>query len=253
MSGKPRAALMAFALLLAISGTARAQPVVVLDPGHGGANPGAPGSVPGILEKDVTLAIAHRVAARLSARGITVLLTRDGDHNLSLRLRGARANAAGADVFVSIHCNATPAHDARGFETYLLSAAAASVKARALRGVAGDGHPGMSPAVAQTLRDVERGLAITGAARLAATIQAHLARVRGHALDRGVRRGAMHVLLGANMPAVLVEVGFIDHPSEGRALADPAIQRRIGDALAAAIADHLAANRVVLADASSRP
>lgn len=247
MYEKVAAAVLGLAMVSA-SSMALARPTVVIDPGHGGANPGAPGVMPGVLEKDVTLAIAHRVAEGLEARGIDVILTREGDDNLSLRLRAARANAVGADAFVSIHTNASADHDVRGFETFVLSSRAASVQASALRAAAGDVRPGIDPEIAAIIRDVERNLAIDNAADLAATIQQHLGEVRGKALDRGVRRGAMHVLFGATMPAVLVEVGFIDHPVEGRKLAQAATRDQIGDAIAAAIAKEVVAS----ANASSR-
>jgi N-acetylmuramoyl-L-alanine amidase len=90
------------------------------------------------------------------------------------------------------------------------------------------------------LDDVERGAAQWESAELALAIQRELREVRGGAGDRGVRQESQHVLLGATMPAVLVEVGFIDHPLEGRELADPAVQARIADAIAAGIRSQLA-------------
>src|SRR5262245_32831357 len=90
---------------------------VVIDPGHGGSNTGAPGRN-GALEKQVTLAIARSLAKRLAAESVDVVLTRDRDVYLTLRERSRRANAAHADVFVSLHANATPDHGRRGVETY---------------------------------------------------------------------------------------------------------------------------------------
>jgi N-acetylmuramoyl-L-alanine amidase len=217
----------------------RSGPLVVLDPGHGGSNPGARGAVDGVHEKQVTLALAERVAARLEARGIEVHLTRDRDRTMTLRQRVADANQRAADLFVSIHANASPARTQRGFETFVLTPGGVDVDGRALRAETGTPRGELDAATALVLDDVERGAAQWEAAELAATVQDRLRAVRGDGGDRGVRQDAHHVLLGATMPAVLVEVGFVDHPIEGRELADPAVQDEIAGALADAIAAQL--------------
>ena len=215
---------------------ARERPVVVLDPGHGGSNPGAKGAVEGVHEKQVTLALAGKVAAALEARGIEVHLTRDGDRTMTLRERVAEANRRAADLFVSIHANASPSRVQRGYETFVLTPAGVDVDGRALRGGTGTPRAGIDEATALVLDDVERGAAQWEAAELAAAMQDRLREVRGGEGDRGVRQDAHHVLLGATMPAVLVEVGFVDHPIEGRELVDPAVQDEIAGAIADAIA-----------------
>src|SRR5689334_20098046 len=106
---------------VAAAASPRVRPWVVLDSGHGGSNPGAAGSVPGVVEKQVTLAVARRVRDRLTARGLDVVMTRDDDRMLTLRQRAARADALAADVFVSIHANASPSRSQRGYETYVLT------------------------------------------------------------------------------------------------------------------------------------
>ncbi len=214
-------------------------PLVVIDPGHGGTNDGAPGAVPGLFEKTLTLSLARQLEERLVARGFAVELTRRDDVYLTLRQRMDRANQLGADLLISIHANATPQHAQRGFETFVLSKRAVDVDSRALRNEDGAVRPGVDRRTARVLDEVERGQAVADAADLAVAIQKELALVRGSAGDRGVKQEAQHVLLGATMPAVLVEVGFIDHPIEGRELADPAVQRRIADALARAISEQL--------------
>jgi N-acetylmuramoyl-L-alanine amidase len=218
----------------------RARPVVVLDPGHGGSNPGARGAVEGVHEKQVTLAIARRVAELLELRGVDAHLTRDRDRTMTLRERVADANARAADLFVSIHANASVARTQRGFETFVLTPAGVDIDARALRAETGTPREGVDPAIALVLDDVERGAAQWEAAELAATMQDHLREVRGAEGDRGVRQDAHHVLLGATMPAVLVEVGFVDHPIEGREVADPDAQERIAQAIADAVVEQLA-------------
>ncbi len=217
----------------------RDHPLVVIDPGHGGSNAGAKGSVPGVHEKIVTLAIAKEIATQLEARGVEVVLTREADRTMTLRQRMAEANARAADVFVSVHANASDARTQRGFETFVLDPAGVDVDARALRAETGTPRPGIDAATAAILDDVERGASEWEAAELAAAVQDNLAAVRGKDGDRGVRQDAHHVLLGATMPAVLVEVGFVDHPIEGREVADPAVQTKIATAIAEAIAAQL--------------
>lgn len=230
--------------LLARPGAARAQaaatapharPLVVIDAGHGGSNRGAAGTLAGVFEKQLTLTLARQVRDRLVAHGLDVVLTRDRDATLTLRQRVALANQRAADLFVSIHANASPERVQRGFETFVLTAAGVDVDGRALRSETGTPRTAVDGATALVLDDLERGASQWEAAELAAAMQRGLRGVRGAAGDRGVRQDAHHVLLGATMPAVLVEVGFIDHPIEGRELAEPAVQRAIADAIAAAI------------------
>ncbi len=217
----------------------RARPIVVIDPGHGGSNAGASGTA-GVSEKQLTLVLARAVREALVGRGIEVVLTRDRDTTLTLRQRVAAANRRGADLFVSIHGNASPERVQRGFETFVLTAGGVDVDGRALRSETGTPRPGLDDATASILDDVERGACQWEAAELAAAVQRELRAIRGAAGDRGVRQDAHHVLLGATMPAVLVEVGFIDHPIEGQELARPAVQAAIAAALAQAISSQLA-------------
>jgi N-acetylmuramoyl-L-alanine amidase len=235
---------MRFALavtVVAVSGVASAggrHPHVVLDPGHGGSNLGAQGF--GIREKQLTLEVASLVAARLREHGIEVDLTRTADRTLTLRQRVEVANQASADVFVSIHANASPTRAQRGYETYVLTARGLDIDGRALRSDSPAPRPGVPSDVALVLDDVERGASQWEAAELASRVQSSLQSVRGADGNRGVRQDAHHVLLGATMPAVLVEIGFIDHPIEGKQLIDPAVQSQLAAAIASAIEDQLA-------------
>ncbi|ACY13204.1 N-acetylmuramoyl-L-alanine amidase family protein [Haliangium ochraceum] len=239
------AALLVLAVLggtLAVPSRAAAEPapvapLVVIDPGHGGTNSGAPGAVPGLHEKQVTLAIARLLWRELSERGYRVVLTRDRDIYLTLRQRVRLANRVGADVFLSIHANATPSHDRRGYETFVLPPSAVDVDSRALRLGDGPVRAGVDHDTALLLDDLERGAALESAAALAAAVQTQMRAVRGPEGDRGVRQGAMDVLMGATMPAVLIEVGFIDHPVEGHELASAAVRKRIARALADAVSE----------------
>lgn len=223
-----------------VSVPALAGPLVVLDPGHGGSNAGARGAVPSLHEKQLTLAIATQVAAKLRDHGVSVELTRTDDRTLTLRQRVEHADRVNADLFVSIHANASLTRTQRGYETYVLTTKGVDVDARALRAEAMTPRPGLDPDVALVLDDVERGAAQWEAADLAARMQRSIKDRRGPEGDRGVRQDSEHVLLGATMPAVLVEVGFIDHPIEGKQLADPAVQAQLAAAIAEAIEDRLA-------------
>jgi N-acetylmuramoyl-L-alanine amidase len=232
------------ALLLA----ARPAPafVAVIDPGHGGEKDGAV-SVEGKREKDIALEIARLLKRRLEKQGARVILTRTADQSVELARRAALANAEKADLFVSIHLNSAPgpgASRARGVETYFLSADAtdASATAVAARENADRlaGEPEVDPAdvVGGILADLEDTENLAASSRLAQAI--HGAVVRGtRAPDRGVKQAPFYVLAGARMAAVLVELGFVSHPEEGRELGKAARQ----DALARAIADGVAAWR----------
>jgi N-acetylmuramoyl-L-alanine amidase len=209
-------------------------PLVVIDPGHGGTNSGAPG-LHG-HEKEVTLAISRRLKSELEGRGIAAVLTRTDDRYLTLRQRSELANELGAELFVSIHANASLKPGQRGFETYVLSRRAVDVDARALRADSGRPRLGLDRETSRILDDIERGTAQPAAADLARSINRHLGKARGRRADRGVKQESMHVLLGATMPAVLVEVGFMDDPVEGRELFEPEVQARIASALADGIA-----------------
>lgn len=217
----------------------RDRPLVVIDPGHGGSNAGATGAAPGVHEKQLTLALATQLAAELERRGIEVRLTRTGDRTMTLRQRVAVANDAAADLFVSVHANASAARTQRGFETFVLTPAGVDVDGRALRSDTGTPRPGVADDVARVLDDVERGAIQWEAAELAAAVQTELRAVRGADGDRGVRQDAHHVLIGATMPAVLVEVGFIDHPIEGRELLEPSTQAALVQAMADGIASQV--------------
>ena len=233
-----------FVFAIALGGAAVAgprKPVVVLDPGHGGSNPGAQGAVANLREKQLTLEIANMVATQLREHGIDVELTRTDDRTLTLRQRVEVADRIPADLFVSIHANASPTRSQHGFETFVLTSKGVDVDGRALRSDTVTQRPaGIDPEIALVLDDVERGAAQWEAADLAARMQHAIHDRRGAEGDRGVRQDAHHVLLGATMPAVLVEVGFIDHPIEGKQLADPAVQAQLATAIAESIEDQLA-------------
>jgi len=239
-----RAALLALALAARAPVAAPAPVfVAVVDPGHGGEKDGALGP-DGLREKDLTLQIARRVAARLRKQGGRVVLTRTADRSVGLAERAALANAENADLFVSIHLNALPGAArlrARGVETYFLSADATDASATAVAArenadrLAGEPEPDPRDPVSGILRDLADTDALAGSSRLAYAIHERLVTRLG-AEDRGVKQAPFYVLAGAKMPAVLVEVGFVSNPREARQLADPAHQERVAEAIAEAIA-----------------
>ena len=235
--------LRALVLLAALSGSAAAAPFrVVLDAGHGGSNTGSPGIVEGVYEKRFTLALTRRVAEKLAAHpGIEVVMTRTGDRYLSLRERVRLANRAGGDLFLSLHANASPGGNQRGHETWILTPEALTVDARAMRH--GDGPArSVDSALAALLDDLERGAAAAPSARLAALVDGRLTDVWGPGTSRGVRQGAMDVLIGLTMPGALVEVGFFDHPEDGPRLLTHDTREKLADALVRAILDFRASS-----------
>jgi N-acetylmuramoyl-L-alanine amidase len=250
------------ALLLCLSAAAAAEPrrplVVVLDPGHGGAYPhdGAHGRG-GLVEKDVALSVALRTKEAMEEAGVTVVLTREADGDLPLPRRAQIANEAGADLFLSIHCNSMPKLKdrllTRGVETYFLSPDPTDSDARLLAEIenaGSDAAPAKSAdAVGGILADLALGQARKDSARLAEIVQRRMvrdARISGH----GVRQAPFAVLAGTRMPSALVEIGFISHPLEGRLLGKERHQKAIARALAAAVreyADDVLARRLVSA------
>lgn len=221
-----------------------ARPRIVIDPGHGGRDPGARGYV---VEKDVTLAVAQRLAALLrEGLGAETILTRRGDETLELGDRTERANAEAADLFVSIHANASPNRQAAGIETYYLNNTndRASIRLAAME----NGLDYVPQAEGTRLRYILSDLLQVGkieeSVRLARTVQrtlvGHLGSRYSEVADLGVKQGPFYVLVGAHMPCVLVEVSFLTHPVEGRRLASDAYQAAVAEGLYGGIAAYLA-------------
>jgi N-acetylmuramoyl-L-alanine amidase len=211
---------------------------VVIDPGHGGENPGARGPG-GTLEKDVALSIARRLRAELvNARGLTVFLTRDRDLDVGLDERTAIANNYKADLFVSIHANASRARGAKGSEVYFLSYQASDDESRwvAQNEGAAESAPGATPGsdLSLILWDMAQAEHLEESSALASRIQEELAVVTGSE-GRGVKQAPFRVLVGAAMPAILVEVAFISNPDEEKLLASEAYQAKIAASLARGI------------------
>lgn len=211
--------------------------VIVIDPGHGGGDTGAIGPE-GTREKDLTLALSERLAAALRDRlPVRVVLTRSEDAELPLATRAAIGNELEADLFLSLHLNSSYGRSARGTETYFLSleasderAAEAAAAANAANGEAAD--PTLD--LELILWDMAQSRHLAASQQLANLIQEEL----NQALDlrdRGVKQAPFTVLMGAAMPAVLVELGFLSNPEEEERLGDSAYQTALTDALVRSI------------------
>lgn len=204
---------------------------VVVDPGHGGVDPGVAG-VLGLVEKDVNLKIALALRDELRRRDFEVVLTRDDDRHLNLAERAEIANAAGGDIFVSLHCNGWFNEGARGLETYFLSPAK-SDWSKSVEAVENRGHDEPDD-IEFIVWDLVQNRFISASSDLAEVVQAEVSQRLGQS-DRGVRQAGFRVLVGAWMPAVLVEMGFLTHPEEARLLSSGDYQRRLAVAMAEAI------------------
>jgi N-acetylmuramoyl-L-alanine amidase len=220
---------------------------VVVDAGHGGQSMGALGAY-GLYEKYVTLAIALRLGRLLEADpAVAVFYTRKDDVFVDLKDRPALANAVDADVFVSIHANASPATEAFGIETWYLGSGGKDREADELaaRENAAAASPlpesDEDPAVAGILGDLARVATVNGSAQLAETIQRALLAAFPETVSRDVRQARFAVLRYARMPAVVVEVGFLTHADEGRNLMLTPYQDRLAVAIHDAVRTYLKA------------
>jgi N-acetylmuramoyl-L-alanine amidase len=220
--------------------TSRGPQPVVIDPGHGGDDVGAR-SPAGVTEKEVTLAVARRLARVLESRGRAVRLTRDGDQGRALTDRTALANRLDATVFISLHANASTVASVAGAETYYMSLDGASDEAAAatadLENRAGLSSEDRSP-LDLILWDLAQADVLNESSRLALAVQGRL-NARLGLRDRGVKQAPFVVLTGATMPAILVEIGFLSNPSEAERLTAPENQQQLAEAVAAGIEDFL--------------
>lgn len=193
--------------------------VVVLDAGHGGKDPGA---VAGSwLEKNIVLDLAHRLARQLKQRGCRVIMTRYDDSFLSLPERVTIANRAGNAILVSLHLNTDATGTAEGIETFYHDASASYVPAM-------DAPPLENGSI-----EVDQS-PISPSEKLAMAVQSALAS-QTQARDRGIKNRPLHILRYAEVPAILVEVGFISHPDEARLLTSSAYLDLLAQAIASGI------------------
>jgi len=222
---------------------------IVLDPGHGGRDPGTIG-LGGLVEKDVTLDLALRMRARLVGWGFRVVMTREGDDSVELAERTARAESGGGDVFLSLHVNAAPRPSAAGIETYYLDESDerhnGDVAAR---------ENGVTPEQADELQRTLAQLRVSEVSERSGLLarQIHGAILRGLRArygateDLGVRKGPFYVLFLSSMPAVLVEVGFATNARDAERLRDDAYLELVADRLASGLMAYAIASAPVVA------
>jgi N-acetylmuramoyl-L-alanine amidase len=211
---------------------------IVVDAGHGGEEEGARGP-DGTLEKNVTLGVARRLKAALEARmGVRVILTRDADATVGLDERAAVANNNKADVFVSLHANASVRPSAAGAEVFYLSLEEYGDQAQRVA----KGETEALPVFGGGTRDIEvilwemaQARYIEASAALAQAVEGAL-RERVPMSPRAIQQAPFRVLVGANMPAVLVEMGFITNAEQERQLKSESFQTSIVQALVDSIA-----------------
>jgi N-acetylmuramoyl-L-alanine amidase len=243
-----------------------ASTLVVLDPGHGGPDHGAIYETGGIQisEKDITLALAQETALQLRSLGMRAELTRSSDQEISLAERTRFANRAKAQLFISIHMNSSPGKSstgAHGVETFILNNTSDETSRRIARlensiltpqptlaGSAESDSPELD--VALILKDITLGANLGESKRIACYVQTELARATSQAVptpqglalaatsyghqSRGVKQALFHVLLGADMPGILIEAGFLDHARDRQFVMAPAGRIAIGRAIARA-------------------
>jgi N-acetylmuramoyl-L-alanine amidase len=205
---------------------------VVIDPGHGGDDTGVRGAA-GALEKDITLAVARRLKTLLESRlGVRVLLTRDADRAVTPDERAALANNNMADVFVSLHVNASVRKEPIGAQIYCFSGSLSGDEERRAAATRQTlpAVGGLSRTIEMIPWDLAQLRHVGESALLAASIEEALqGRVR--LSPRAVEQAPLRVLAGVNMPAVLVEIGFLTNPDEAPQLVSDAYQGTLAQAI----------------------
>lgn len=222
--------------------------IIVIDPGHGGKDPGAVGQN-GQREKDAVLAIGHILADILESRGYKVIFTRDDDTFVELQQRTKFANRKDAKIFVSIHANAVPKERiayAKGIETYFLSPAR-DEKAKRIASIEnGADMSAMGFDSKNVFLNVFNRGKIVQSQKLAIDVQrAMIAQARKQnsgVVDGGVREAPFWVLVGAQSAAILVEVGYISHPQEGQMLMENSYQTKLALGIADGISNYFIHN-----------
>jgi N-acetylmuramoyl-L-alanine amidase len=213
---------------------------IMIDPGHGGKDPGALGAG-GVAEKDVVLAISRRLGRKLVERQqADILFTRMTDVFIPLEERIARANAAKADLFVSVHANASANPELQGVETYYLNNTndRATIRLAALengwrqeKSDLDGGGTGLAYILSDLIQTGKEEESIALAHHLQESIVARARERYPRIQNLGVKKGPFYVLVGAHMPCVLVETAFMTHPVEGRHLLSPEYQEALAEGL----------------------
>lgn len=228
------------------------KPIVVLDPGHGGVDPGAT-SVSGAYEKNIVLALAQDVKAQLDKDGkVTAILTRDRDIFIPLRERVAIARAANADLFMSLHADIVADSDIRGLSVYTLSQTSSDAEAQALADkenksdiVAGIDFSNESPEVTNILIDLVQRESMNLSAKFAGQVITEVSRDTHQLLQNTHRFAGFAVLKAPDVPSVLVESGYLSNERDEQMLRRPEYRAKLAQALARAIENFLAKQQKV--------
>lgn len=215
--------------------------VVVIDPGHGGVDPGAIGES-GTFEKEITLAIGLQLKRKLEATGrYRVVMTRDKDVFVRLRDRVEIGRQAGGQLFISLHADSMPDHDTRGASVYTLSEKASDAEAEGLAQrenradlIAGVALEGESPEVTSILIDLARRETMNLSANMATLVIPELER-QGKVLRKGHRFAGFAVLKAPDVPSILVEMGYLSNKVDERQLNTRDYQAKMAEALSRAV------------------
>ncbi|MFA6283455.1 MAG: N-acetylmuramoyl-L-alanine amidase [Desulfurivibrionaceae bacterium] len=215
---------------------------IVIDPGHGGKDPGTCGPN-GLKEKDIVLDVALRVAKIIKEKlGCEVILTRDRDVFIPLEERTAIANAKEADLFLSIHVNAAPNHDARGIETYVLDLAS-NKDAMRLAAMENATSTKQISDLQSILLDLMQNSKINESLKLAGLVQekmvSGLNKKFSAVSNLGVKKAPFVVLIGAQMPAILTEIAFLSNPEEAKRLKDEAYLAGVANHISGGVAQYV--------------
>jgi N-acetylmuramoyl-L-alanine amidase len=219
---------------------------VVIDPGHGGKDYGAPGYLKGVHEKHVSLQIARKLSQKIKAElGLEVILTRNEDRFLTLEERTAFANTKSADLFISIHTNASRDRRAYGIETYFLNLATDEEAIRVAAMENATSTKNISD-LQKILYDLMQNAKINESSRLAAYVQSstvrHLKNKRYSRIkSKGVKQAPFYVLLGAQMPSILIETAFISNARECKRLVSAKFQERLAEGIVEGIRSYIKA------------
>lgn len=215
---------------------------IVIDPGHGGKDPGTC-SPSGLKEKDIVLDVALRVARILKEKiGCEVILTRDRDVFIPLEERTAMANAKEADLFLSIHVNAAPNHEARGIETYVLDLAS-NKDAMRLAAMENATSAKQISDLQSILLDLMQNSKINESLKLAGLVQEEMVsglnKKFSAVTNLGVKKAPFVVLIGAQMPAILTEIAFLSNPEEERRLKDETYLAGVANHISGGVAQYV--------------
>ncbi len=219
--------------------------LIVVDAGHGGKDPGAIGHK-GLREKDITLKIARLVAKDLSreVKNSKIILTRKRDKYIALEERTAIANSRKADLFVSIHINASRKRSATGVETYILNLSSSEEARRLAARENSTTRRGISD-LEYILRDLVKTAKTNDSVRLASSVQgkliAQLRRKYSRIKGNGVKGAPFYVLVGTRMPSILVEVSFISNAREEKRLRSTKYQKEVAKGITTGVVEYLKA------------